>query len=190
MSFDPEFAFARVFGRMDEPERRLLLLAVQSDEGRRDYAAWLAARDDPRAEVLSLELQLRDHDDPQAAKELQTRLSTIDREWWWLLQTSRIHNCGAATSKPPKVRFRLQCTQEWAGLQPTGDPNVRHCEKCERQVYRCSNEQQANARALAGECIAVAPEMARAQATDGPAMFVGRPDFVAMWAERLFSGLS
>ncbi len=186
VTLDPTFAFARVMDGLSADEQHLLLAALRGDDGRRNYAAWLEEHNDIRGEVLRLELRLRDHGDPTAAKRLRDLLGNVDPEWWWVLKTSRIHNCGAESRASPRVRFRLLCTREWAALEPTGDVNSRDCDGCGERVFRCVTPQEATSRALAGQCIAVDPGMAVQCATTTPGLMVGRPDYVAMWARRLF----
>lgn len=185
---EPMFALQSVFGRISDEEKPLMLHALGSADARRDYIAWLDARGDPRGEALRLELSLRDRD-PE--RDLHARLRAllderIDPEWWWVMSPTRVHNCGTGRNDAPRVRFRLLCTREWAALEPTDEPNARTCHVCHETVYRCTTGAEANARAMRGECIAVDGKLAQQQATSHPESFLGRPDFVAMWAERLF----
>ncbi|MCA9662505.1 MAG: hypothetical protein KC486_29465 [Myxococcales bacterium] len=185
-TFDPTFALAQVFARAPEEERPHLRVALGDDAGRAAYAAWLRGRGDPRGEALTLERRLRDEDDPAAASRLRELLPAIDRAWWWVMRRAEIRNCGGQRGAPPRVRFSFLCERSWASLEATGEDGVRSCEQCNERVYRCASAVEAAARARRGECIAVAPELAAEQATDGRGLFVGRPDYVAMWAARLF----
>lgn len=183
----PMEALQRVFDRMSAEERSLMMRALGSSDARGDYIAWLEARGDVRAEALGLEPRLREHElDAAVHARLRALLETIDPDWWWVMSPTRIHNCGASRDQAPRVRFRLVCTREWAALEPTGEPNARRCDGCRETVYRCATGAEANERAVRGQCIAVDGALACDQATDRPGLFVGRPDFVAMWAERLF----
>jgi len=183
---DPLYTLQQVFAATSEPERPHLLRALGSDAGRQAYADWLDRHDPPRGEALRLEPRLRQSDDPAAAARLRELLVAIDPAWCFILRASAIHNCGAGHGAPPRVRFRLVCAREWATLAPTGEPGTRLCDGCGERVHRCTTGAEANARALRGECIAVDPGMAHDQVTGGRALMVGRPDYLAMWAERLW----
>lgn len=185
-SFDPTFAFVQVLGRAPEEERPHLQAALVDEGGRAAYAAWLRERGDPRGEALTLDRRLQGVDDPAAAARLRELLEGIDREWWWVVRRAEIRNCGGRREAPPRVRFRFLCARSWASLEPTGEAGVRSCEQCGERVYRCATGEEAAARARRGECIAVAPEMAAQEVASGR-IFIGRPDYVAMWAARIFS---
>ena len=63
------------------------------------------------------------------------------------MRTERtIRNC--------KTRMKLVCPKTWEGLSPTGEPNVRHCSQCDRDVYYCATDAETIAHAHAGHCIA------------------------------------
>jgi hypothetical protein len=57
-----------------------------------------------------------------------------------------IRNC------PPE--FRDACSKKWDDLQPTDDPDVRHCTLCSQSVYFCKTDQETIDHARAGHCIA------------------------------------
>ncbi len=171
-------------------EELYLAMGAVTPEGREAYATWLDAAGDPRGEALRLGDQLARAYDPALAARLQTLLEELDADWWWVISERRIHNCGAApTGARPQVRFRLRCERTWAELAPTDEARaseVRRCDHCAQNVYRCDTGAEAAARARRGECIAVPAGMAHDEATDGRALFLGRPDYVELWGRRLF----
>ncbi|MEZ4448043.1 MAG: hypothetical protein R3B09_01105 [Nannocystaceae bacterium] len=185
--FDPNVALMRAFSRVADDEKRLLLGALEGDAGREAYAAHLDAVDPARAEALRLEVRLRDADDPAARARLQALVATLDPDWWWALRSSRVHNCGVGRGEPPRVRFRLICDQSWSAMTPTeAGADVRRCDLCEQSVHRCATIAEANDAARRGECIAVDPKMAHEASVGRGALMLGRPDYLEMWAERIF----
>jgi len=52
------------------------------------------------------------------------------------------------------VEFRFQCSRQWEDLTTTGDPLVRHCDRCSNDVYLCTTDEATIAHARAGHCIA------------------------------------
>ncbi|NVB36536.1 hypothetical protein G6O69_01740 [Pseudenhygromyxa sp. WMMC2535] len=185
--FDPAQALAQVYNRASEAERPLLFPALESEHDRGVYVRWLEAHDPVRAELLELAARLEDSDDPAATERLAALLEGVDPQWWWLFQRTEIRNCGAGRARPKPLRFRLLCPESWTTLAATGDPRIRDCERCGEQVHRCATLEQANEHAQRGECIAVEPSLAREGAgRDAKLVILGRPDYVAMWAEQLF----
>ncbi|MEZ4382196.1 MAG: hypothetical protein R3A79_12670 [Nannocystaceae bacterium] len=187
-SSDSLYALSRAFAAVAEEERDLLRDALfeKTGRGRERYAAWLRERGDPRGEALALDRALRDADDPAAASRLRELLPALDRDWWWVMRQVELRNCGARRGAPPRVRFRVLCERSWAALEPTGDAEVRACDRCQERVYRCATGEEAAARARRGQCIAVDPAMVADEATDGRGVFLGRPDYLAMWAAKVF----
>ena len=186
-TFDPKLALQRAYDQAGEEERNLLFPALESAHHREVYAKWLDAHDSTRAEALRLAARLDDGDDDAAADRLRTLLEDIDPSWWWLFQRAQIRNCGEGRGGPDKLRFRLLCPESWTTLTPTGEAGVRQCQRCEEQVHRCATVDEASERARRGECIAVEPGLAREGAgPDAKLVILGRPDYVAMWADHLF----
>ena len=68
--------------------------------------------------------------------------------------------------------FHYQCPRRWENLVPTGNPDVRHCGQCDRDVYFCDDKESFMAHVGAGHCIATL-------LTDGQGpgqVIVGEPD--------------
>jgi hypothetical protein len=53
------------------------------------------------------------------------------------------------------VRFRFNCPRTWTSLTPTQDQNQRKCEECDRIVYRCFTDTEANWLGKQGKCVAL-----------------------------------
>ena len=51
--------------------------------------------------------------------------------------------------------FEFQCPQQWGALNPTPDPQIRHCDSCDQPVHLVVNEAQLRERAANRQCIAV-----------------------------------
>lgn len=60
---------------------------------------------------------------------------------------SELWNCSQA--------FDYQCPLEWDRLEKTGDPDVRHCETCDQDVYMCSSPAAFVANGSRGRCVAI-----------------------------------
>ncbi|MCA9720003.1 MAG: hypothetical protein H6713_14780 [Myxococcales bacterium] len=179
-------AQARVLSGISR-EELYLLAGAHTPAGREAYAAWLDAAGDPRGEALRLGARLERGHDAAAARRLQDVLKDIDADWWYLINETRIRNCGAAPEDGgPRVRFRFACERSWTELTPTDREDARRCERCAQTVYRCETGVEAARRAQRGECIAVPVGMAQQQVTQGRALYVGRPDYVQIWGDRLF----
>ncbi len=52
------------------------------------------------------------------------------------------------------LRMKVVCPKTWGSLQPTGEPNVRHCSRCDEDVYYCATDAETIAHARAGHCVA------------------------------------
>lgn len=158
------------------------------DADRLRYADLLEARDPGRAEWLRLEVALhaRATGDPAVLARFIELASAIGLDFANLLLRDKIMNCGAqaATAQPPRARFAVTCSKRWQTLAPTESDGVRMCQQCAQPVYRCDTVAEAETRAFAGQCIAIPKPL-----TDGgiESMVLGRPDPVAIWADRLFS---
>ena len=57
----------------------------------------------------------------------------------------------------------------WSRLRLTEDDNVRHCDVCDQDVFRCSTEEELRQRALKNQCVALFDDAALE-------MTLGRPD--------------
>jgi len=159
------------------------------DEDRILYAKLVEAKDPERAEWLRLEVALhsRATDDPAVLARFIELGEKIGWEYAGVFFRERIMNCGSedAKTEPPRVRFAFACPKRWETLAPTEAESVRFCRLCKESVYYCDTVEQAAARAVAGQCIAVPHPL-----TDGGVkrVMLGRPDPVGDWAERLFPG--
>lgn len=49
--------------------------------------------------------------------------------------------------------FNFICPVGWKNMQRTSDPTVRHCEKCDRDVFLCRTESEVEAKR--GQCVAI-----------------------------------
>src|SRR5262245_14001334 len=98
------------------------------------YADWLEERGDPRAEYLRREVELhtlsadsrRFH---QLAQELRDMREEFEPKWLVAVGRTRVGNCAA---------FSLHCPNKWEWLVATGNPLVRFCDQCRREVRYCS----------------------------------------------------
>lgn len=97
-----------------------------------------------------------------------------------------IKNCGseALRGRLPQVRFSFVCSKRWEALAATEGESVRFCQQCQERVYYCETIDDAETRALAGQCIAVPQAL-----SDGgvESLAMGRPDPVMDWGTRLFT---
>lgn len=77
--------------------------------------------------------------------------------------TRTVRRCG--------IGFRVRCPRKWESLEPTTDPDIRHCHACSEQVYLCRSDEETLSHAIANHCIA------REEPDDSemPAMIIGRP---------------
>lgn len=77
---------------------------------------------------------------------------------------STIRNC--------EVKFRRQCPLRWQNLQASGEPNVKRCGVCQKQVFFCTSDEETLMHAEQGHCIA------RQVPTSSslPSIFVGEPE--------------
>lgn len=170
--------------RFDRAEFAFLL---GPSDGLHAYRDWLAERDDPRADVLSMELHWRAGPSQPRPDALLAAIAEVDQTWWQWITSDRLLNCGAARQSRPKVRFRTRCDWRWAELSPSGEPGRRDCAQCERAVYWCPTVEDAERHARAGDCIAVHAALVTAGG-DPHAHVLGQPDYLAMWATRIFGG--
>jgi uncharacterized protein (TIGR02996 family) len=134
---------------------RAILDAPKDQTPRLVYADWLEEQGEPRAraqaEYLRVECQL-DALPPKARerRKLRSRLrelqAAVGNDWWRALDHSPVEEC---------VVFAFECPQRWDTLQPTASDEVRHCSKCNQDVYYCHSTAEAREHAAAGHCVAV-----------------------------------
>lgn len=53
-----------------------------------------------------------------------------------------------------EIKFRRQCPLKWETLQTLGEPNVKMCGVCQRQVFFCISDEETLLHAEQGHCIA------------------------------------
>ena len=172
-----------------------MLRTSRGPEARSAYRAWLAGRGDPRAELFDLEELMSSPTHGVETFELaalRERARTLlekrgNRSWWRAMaQVAPLRNCGAAASERPRVRFAFECPRSWESLARGSNPNARGCDGCSREVFLCTSLEAAEARARAGDCIAVPNDLAVGTSRDRGYHVTGRPDYMAMWAEEVF----
>ena len=89
-------------------------------------------------------------DDPAfqpSSKRLRVLGMDLDVAWRAIVARPAIENCN--------FRFELRCPKQWDALTPTGNPKVRTCDSCARQVVYCGSLAEARQVAWAGGCVAV-----------------------------------
>lgn len=169
-----------------------LLANPQDEAGRATYAAWLTARGDRRGEALGLFAALKQPGaQPDSASQrawLKRLLADIDAAWWLeVAGDAALYGCGAAAAdQSPVLRFRVRCNNPWETLTPTENADVRHCADCQHPVFRVASIAQAEAHARQGHCIAAPAALTHPLAKQLTADMVGRPDWVDLWAQRIF----
>ncbi len=180
--------------RYPEEDRLTLLLVGEPEEAshREAYRAFLASRGDVRAELFSCEAALSD--DGLSGEErarLRVRfaelLASKDHSDFWNLvgRKSALRNCGAAAASG-KVRFSFQCPERWESLEPTSNPEVRSCPRCEETVRLCRTREEAESEARRGGCIAVSWALTEKVRNALSLYVTGRPDPVKLWADAIF----
>lgn len=175
----------------DPQEQRYLVLAFEGklgDEDRERYAAAIEADDPTRAEWLRLERQLHAvaAGDPAIRARFDALCESLSYDWVRVLRRDVLLNCGGARGEPRRVRFAFRCERRWESLAPTEAPGVRACDTCAERVYQCASVREAEAFGREGRCVAVSAEMVARTGSLDAGTFVGRPDPVADWAERIF----
>lgn len=122
------------------------------------YADWLDERDDPRAGYIRLEIRRLDPGISQTERfgvvaQLEDLRMVLDPDWVAMFDRPRIENCDAL--------FAFKCPKQWENLKGTEDPLVRDCEACRKQVHYCRSIREAYDHAQRGDCVAIAPGVAR-----------------------------
>jgi hypothetical protein len=176
------------------PEARFIGAARRDEESREQYRAWLADRGDERADLFAIEDVLlrddltgpeREHAIARAQEILAN--SELTRQWWTVVtRTAPIRNCGSAGDVRAPVRFAFECPRTWETLGATSDPSARHCTTCAKLVYLCRSREEAEERARRGDCITIDADSWTQISQRFVSSCTGRPDPIAMWAERVF----
>jgi hypothetical protein len=73
----------------------------------------------------------------------------------------RVWDCG----KP----LRFKCLRSWGSLEETGEPGIRHCDECARDVYLCRTPAEFVAQGERGHCVAIPDGL-------GPTLMLGEPE--------------
>jgi hypothetical protein len=182
---------------LQDPEEQPFVAALLNDSTnptlRDRYAELLERRGDPRAPALraanmflagvadSAERARLTAEVDAARQEVDEFLSAV------LFSPMPIKNCGQRLGDEPRLRFSFRCPQTWGDLRPTDEDKVRFCEVCSTPVQRCSTLAEAERHALLGGCISVDGAVMREADARYTRAVTGRPDIVAMWADRLFA---
>lgn len=66
-------------------------------------------------------------------------------------------------AKPPTStlgdpRFEFECARTWDSLDPTRDPDVRHCDTCRHLVHRVHSDAALQEHGRRGHCVALLPD--------------------------------
>ena len=117
------------------------------------YADWLDEHDNPlHAEYLRLLARRGQLSNTQmewytVEERLQELRATLDPNWAIVFDRPKIENCEAG--------FQFQCPRQWENLKVTGEPTVRHCNACRKNVHYCCTLSEAQSHARQGHCVAV-----------------------------------
>jgi hypothetical protein len=180
--------------RYPEEDRLTLLLLGEPEEPshREAYRTFLASRGDVRAELFHCEAALSTDGLPAEERaRLRARFSQLleskeSSDFWALVgRTAALRNCGGG-GPLGKVRFSFQCPKRWEGLEPTANPDVRSCSRCEETVRLCRTREEAESEARRGGCIAVSWALTEKVRSSLSRYVTGRPDPVKLWADALF----
>ncbi|MGN6544540.1 MAG: TIGR02996 domain-containing protein [Aureliella sp.] len=141
------------------------------------YADWLDERQDPRAGLLRIDVELQElsSDDPRRTALLEERrqlLPSLDWNWISLLAMAPIERCPGSIqrtlwpagqdSQPERIEFQYRCPKRWENLKPGEEAdNVRFCNECEHNVYYCFNLKTAREHAERRNCVALDPVVPR-----------------------------
>lgn len=52
-------------------------------------------------------------------------------------------------------KFRFQCPKQWEQLASGDNPDVRHCDTCQRNVYLCKSFADVGKHSSEGHCVAI-----------------------------------
>ncbi|HSR95590.1 MAG TPA: FHA domain-containing protein [Kofleriaceae bacterium] len=147
-----------VDGRLGSIEAGLLDgIARGDDDSRTIYADWLEERGElVRAEFLRVQQAIIDApiDTPtqkaafvSATERLRDLAASIDVDWRMRVARPVVEGC--------RVAFEIPCKMDWGQLEPTDQPDVRHCNTCRKTVRYCTSEQDALDLADQGQCVVV-----------------------------------
>lgn len=169
---------------------RPVLSAPGDEERRRVYEAWLLQRGDVLGEVMLLGRLLTEAPNRPDAAALRRRLVVAMKQTDPLMrrltvQRVDLFNCGEQPGTDPVVRFAYECPQMWETLEPTEDAQVRHCPDCKEAVYLEQTVEGVEARARAGQCVAVPAQIAQQKLHSLHRPVVGRPDPRQYWADEI-----
>jgi hypothetical protein len=77
----------------------------------------------------------------------------------------------------------FSCPKEWDAMDVTGQPGVRHCDHCAKDVYEAPTEASFKEHAKAGRCVSVPPGAGYAVSVGGepiPGPTILQPDSVRL----------
>lgn len=49
--------------------------------------------------------------------------------------------------------MEFECPKQWETMEETSNPDVRHCDSCNKDVHFCATEEKLDRMAAAGECV-------------------------------------
>lgn len=142
------------------------------------YADWLDERQDARARLLRIDVELQQlpreaSEYPILLKERAQLLPKLDRAWVELLAWGPIERCPASTRQREStqstngagsaiVEFQFRCPKQWENLKPAEDnASARFCTECERTVHYCHDIESARKHTQKGDCVALDPSVPR-----------------------------
>jgi uncharacterized protein (TIGR02996 family) len=148
----------QVDGRIGSIEAGLLDGIARGDhDSRTIYADWLEERGElGRAEFLRVQQAIIDApmDTPEqkamfvsATQHLRELAVSIDVDWRMRVARPVVEGC--------RLAFEIPCKMDWGQLEPTDQPDVRHCTTCRKAVRYCTSEQDALDLAELGQCVVV-----------------------------------
>jgi uncharacterized protein (TIGR02996 family) len=136
------------------------LTAIQQtpadDTARLVFADWLDEQDDPiskrKAAFIRLELQMATSREKgsnriRQRKQLQQLASTIEPAWLAVVSHPKLEGCW--------FQFQPKCPKQWEQLAPTGDPKMRFCEGCRRNIHYCDTMEEAQNHIANRTCVAL-----------------------------------
>ena len=147
-----------VDGRVGSIEAGLLDgIARGDDDSRTIYADWLEEHGElARAEFLRVQQGIIDApiDTPtqktafvSATQRSRELAASIDVDWRMRVARPVVEGC--------RLAFEIPCKMDWGQLEPTDEPEVRHCNTCRKTVRYCTSEQDALDLAQTGQCVVV-----------------------------------
>jgi len=125
---------------VEATELRLLLAVVQHEAGSREvYADWLEERGDTdRAELLRLQ------EEGKPCDRLRELAARSDLAWRFKVARAFVEGCEQQSR---------EC--EWSALAITQRGDVRHCTRCQRDIYYCATLEEARERTRRRELVVV-----------------------------------